>query len=158
MNTDDFGLSAPEVAERVQAFVRFMQTHEGTDPVHCINFIRFKPSPTYPEGHPLEASGLSCEELYAQHWLPACEATGFAKSFYLGRALPEAFAPIAAPEDSELNPGDWDAVFIVEYANPQAIADLMTSDIFSSPEAIAPIVVEEQRWLPFLRVETTSPD
>lgn len=140
------------MTERLDEFVEFMESRNSADPVHCINFIQFKPAPDYPDGHPLVDSGLSCEELYAEHWLPACEATGFAKTFYLGSALPDAFAPAAAPEGSEMNPGDWDAVFIVEYENPQAIANLIKSDLFRNPNAIAPIVVREQRWLPFVPV------
>lgn len=150
MDHDLTGQGGTTMAERMQAFVDFMEAQEGTGTVHCINLVKFKPAPEYPEGHPLASSGLSCEELYAQHWLPACEATGFAKAFYLGSALPGAFAPLAAPEGSELNPGDWDAVFIVEYENPRAIAGLIQSDLFSHPSAIAPVVVQDQRWLPFL--------
>ncbi len=141
------------MADRLKSFVEFMEAQEGTGVVHCINFVKFKPAPEYPEGHPLSSSDLSCEELYTHHWLPACEATGFAKAFYLGRALPEAFAPTAAPEGSELNPGDWDVVFIVEYENPQAISDLIRSDLFTHPDAIAPIVVQDQRWMPFMPLQ-----
>ncbi len=144
------------MADRMQAFVEFMKAQQDTGTVHCINLVRFKPAPEYPEGHPLASSGLSCEELYAEHWLPACEATGYAKAFYLGRAFPGAFAPSAAPEDSELNPGDWDAVFIVEYDHPRAIADLIQSDLFTHPNAIAPITVQDQRWLPFLPIASAA--
>lgn len=53
-----------------------MEARQGTGSVNRINFIEVQAEPEYPAGNPLESSGLSCPDLYARHWLPACEAAG----------------------------------------------------------------------------------
>ena len=88
------------------------------------------------------------------------ESSGLVRTLFLGTAMVDAnghknttSATPWAPEASELKPGVWDMMWLVEYEDPQKMLELTGHPVMGS--GMGKMVVADQRWLPWRSVRYT---
>lgn len=88
-------------------------------PIQMLNFLRFRETAEYPQGHPHAAKGWSGQRAYQQYGAEIQAPLSRAKAKVVWQN--SAHGTIIGPDGEA-----WDSIFVVEYPSPQAFQTMVS--------------------------------